>query len=316
MILAIDVVSIIEHSFRSHFQGPPEHGKDVKFVVLPLSYTQSAEFPMSIYFESPEVALRKLRERLQAMSDEGLIEFGKCVRSLCGRRVSGTGDRSKFGWKRRGRNGGGDIPKPELTQPTGAVVLLGTSTVHEVFGYRTSMIGPCQEAKSPPDALRRSAGVNSFLPLKRVVLASQPRFLFCVSEPGIGAARIREAGEVAAERPEVSGARECILRDLPLDRKIEAHRVPRLVSIEVAQCSADWCEPRYPALRSRRLWLWNDFGHFVQLFLLCRALLVLTCRQHVLNPAPYRCDADHSVAPPLALACFRYLRTHLVSLAN
>src|SRR5216684_2657166 len=29
-------------------------------------------------------------------------------------------------------------------------------------GYPTSMIGPCQEGKGSPDALRRSAGVNSF----------------------------------------------------------------------------------------------------------------------------------------------------------
>src|SRR6266446_8273149 len=33
-------------------------------------------------------------------------------------------------------------------------------TIHS--DYATSMIGPCQEGKGSPDALRRSAGVNSF----------------------------------------------------------------------------------------------------------------------------------------------------------
>src|SRR5450755_4998107 len=32
----------------------------------------------------------------------------------------------------------------------------------DLSGYATSMIGLCQEGKSSPDALRRSAGVNSF----------------------------------------------------------------------------------------------------------------------------------------------------------
>ncbi len=47
---------------------------------------------MAVGFESEEVGLRKLRERLRAMSDEQLIKFGKYARSLCGRRVSGMGD--------------------------------------------------------------------------------------------------------------------------------------------------------------------------------------------------------------------------------
>ena len=37
---------------------------------------------MSIAFESDEIALRNLRERLRQMSDEELIKFGKTVRSL------------------------------------------------------------------------------------------------------------------------------------------------------------------------------------------------------------------------------------------
>ena len=47
---------------------------------------------MAVGFESEEIGLRKPRERLQAMSDEQLIKFGKQARSLCGLRVSGTGD--------------------------------------------------------------------------------------------------------------------------------------------------------------------------------------------------------------------------------
>jgi hypothetical protein len=38
-----------------------------------------------------------------------------------------------------------------------------------IFGYATSMIGLCQESKDSPDALRRSAGVNSFLRLSACV---------------------------------------------------------------------------------------------------------------------------------------------------
>jgi hypothetical protein len=63
---------------------------------------------MSIGFESEETALRKLRERLQAMSEEDLIKFGKYPRHLCGLRVSGTGDPFKVQleeaiaeWRRR-----------------------------------------------------------------------------------------------------------------------------------------------------------------------------------------------------------------------
>jgi len=38
----------------------------------------------------------------------------------------------------------------------------------QLSDYATSMIGLCQEGKSSPDALRRSAGVNLFLILRRV----------------------------------------------------------------------------------------------------------------------------------------------------
>ena len=39
---------------------------------------------MSIAFESPEVQLQKLRERLRKMPDNELVQqFGKAARSLC-----------------------------------------------------------------------------------------------------------------------------------------------------------------------------------------------------------------------------------------
>jgi len=45
-----------------------------------------------IAFESPEVQLQKLRERLRLMSDEELVKFGKMVRGLSTPRVSVTPD--------------------------------------------------------------------------------------------------------------------------------------------------------------------------------------------------------------------------------
>jgi hypothetical protein len=44
------------------------------------------------------------------------------------------------------------------------------------------MIGLCQEGKSSPDALRRSAGVSSFSGSSPRVLASQPWFLFPIEQ--------------------------------------------------------------------------------------------------------------------------------------
>ena len=63
---------------------------------------------MSIGFESEEIQLRKLRERLQGMSDAELIQFGKAARRLCRSRVSGITDAfdrqlelAREEWKRR-----------------------------------------------------------------------------------------------------------------------------------------------------------------------------------------------------------------------
>jgi hypothetical protein len=47
-----------------------------------------------------------------------------------------------------------------------------------VSGNATSMIGLCQEGKSSPNALRRSAGVISFRFVVACVLDSRPWFLF------------------------------------------------------------------------------------------------------------------------------------------
>ena len=47
---------------------------------------------MSIAFESEEVQLQKLRERLRLMSDEELVKFGNMVRGLSEPRVGVTPD--------------------------------------------------------------------------------------------------------------------------------------------------------------------------------------------------------------------------------
>jgi len=61
-----------------------------------------------IGFESDDVYVRRLRERLRAMGDEELIKFGKNARSLAGIRVSGLPDPYKIQleearaeWRRR-----------------------------------------------------------------------------------------------------------------------------------------------------------------------------------------------------------------------
>jgi hypothetical protein len=63
---------------------------------------------MSIAFESQEVQLQKLRERLRQMTDEELIKFGKMVRGLSAPRVSVTPDpwkaqlnEARAEWRRR-----------------------------------------------------------------------------------------------------------------------------------------------------------------------------------------------------------------------
>jgi hypothetical protein len=63
---------------------------------------------MSIAFESSEVQLQKLRERLRLMSDEEPVKFGKMVRGLSEPRVGVTPDslkaqlhEARAEWRRR-----------------------------------------------------------------------------------------------------------------------------------------------------------------------------------------------------------------------
>jgi hypothetical protein len=59
-----------------------------KFVESPLPEDTGMSHLKGIAFESPEVQLQKLRERLGKMSDAELIKFGKMVRGLSAPRVS------------------------------------------------------------------------------------------------------------------------------------------------------------------------------------------------------------------------------------
>ncbi len=61
-----------------------------------------------IGFESDEIILQKLRERLRSMTDEELIEFGKSVRELASPSVAATAnpfqqqlEEARAEWKRR-----------------------------------------------------------------------------------------------------------------------------------------------------------------------------------------------------------------------
>jgi hypothetical protein len=61
-----------------------------------------------IAFESEEIQLQKLRERLRVMSDEELVKFGKQVRALSAPRVGVVNDpwpaqlqEARAEWRRR-----------------------------------------------------------------------------------------------------------------------------------------------------------------------------------------------------------------------
>ncbi len=56
---------------------------------------------MSISFESEEIVLKKLRERLRRMTDEELIKFGKDVRRLAENPFQRQLDEARQEWKRR-----------------------------------------------------------------------------------------------------------------------------------------------------------------------------------------------------------------------
>jgi hypothetical protein len=56
---------------------------------------------MSISFESEEIVLKTLRERLRRMTDEELIRFGKDVRRLAENPFQRQLDEARAEWKRR-----------------------------------------------------------------------------------------------------------------------------------------------------------------------------------------------------------------------
>ena len=56
---------------------------------------------MSISFESEEIVLNKLRERLRRMTDEELIRFGKEVRRLAENPFQRQLEEARLEWKRR-----------------------------------------------------------------------------------------------------------------------------------------------------------------------------------------------------------------------
>jgi hypothetical protein len=56
---------------------------------------------MSISFESEEIILKKLRERLRRMTDEAMIKFGKDVRKLAENPLQRRLDQARQEWKRR-----------------------------------------------------------------------------------------------------------------------------------------------------------------------------------------------------------------------
>ena len=58
---------------------------------------------MSISFDSDEIVLNKLRERLRKMSDEELIRFGKEVRKLAENPFQKQLEEARAEWKRRKR---------------------------------------------------------------------------------------------------------------------------------------------------------------------------------------------------------------------
>ena len=56
---------------------------------------------MSIGFDSDDIILAKLREKLRRMTDEELIEFGKNVRKLAENPFQRQLDEARAEWKRR-----------------------------------------------------------------------------------------------------------------------------------------------------------------------------------------------------------------------
>jgi hypothetical protein len=59
---------------------------------------------MSISFESEEIVLKTLRDRLRRMTDEELVRFGKDVRRLAENPFQRQLDEARAEWKRRKLN--------------------------------------------------------------------------------------------------------------------------------------------------------------------------------------------------------------------
>ncbi len=99
---------------------------------------------MSIEFESPEVQLQTLRERLRKMTDAELVQFGKQVRQLSGPRVSAIPDpwqvqlaEARAEWRRTHPQAGSYLPLVVcwFTNPQavmGNVSLQKTRSVHSI----------------------------------------------------------------------------------------------------------------------------------------------------------------------------------------
>ncbi len=63
---------------------------------------------MSISFESEEIVMNKLRERLRRMTDDELIRFGKDVRRLAENPFQRQLEEARREWERRNHNQKGE----------------------------------------------------------------------------------------------------------------------------------------------------------------------------------------------------------------
>ena len=63
---------------------------------------------MSISFESEEIVMNKLRERLRRMTDDELIRFGKDVRRLAENPFQRQLEEARPEWERRNHNQKGE----------------------------------------------------------------------------------------------------------------------------------------------------------------------------------------------------------------
>jgi hypothetical protein len=71
---------------------------------------------MSISFESDEIVLNKLRERLRKMTDEELVKFGKQVRRLAANPFQRQLEEARAEWKCHRKHSCSTIPNWEETK--------------------------------------------------------------------------------------------------------------------------------------------------------------------------------------------------------